>query len=176
MIMESARSSRLGLCQRARSRLACAAIACASFLPLSACATGAASRANSPEPAGGGACRPTGDPPANAASWMVFVGRYARTSDDEAGYANRLRYYAFEPVLAWHGVSSNQAAGGVMFLPNAGEARPVRPPPRFEPGEPVFVVVDLGGMLGRMPILVEAVPLPEAGPRIAALGAPCWTR
>jgi hypothetical protein len=36
--------------------------------------------------------------------------------------------------------------------------------------------VNLGGMLGRMPIIAEAVPLPEAGWRIAALGAPCWTR
>jgi hypothetical protein len=176
MITKSAGTSRSRVWQLARSRLARAVIVLGSVLPLSGCTTGAASRAMSPDLVGARACRPGGDPPANATGWMVFVGRYARTSDDDAGYANRLRYYAFEPVSAWHGVSSDQEAGGVMFVPDARDSASARALPRFEPGDPVFVVVNLGGMLGRMPIIVEAVPLPEASSRIAALGAPCWTR
>jgi hypothetical protein len=122
-------------------------------------------------------CHPSGDPPRNASAWLVFVGEFAGArDDDESGYAHALRIYSFRPLRAWHGLASADETVGVQFIPNASDPPPRRQLPRFLKGQELLVVIGLGGMSGRMPILAEAVPVAAAPGRIAALGPPCWSR
>jgi hypothetical protein len=106
---------------------------------------------------------------------LVFLGEFVRAKDDdESGYAEALRMFYFKPLEAWRGVTSADEIGGALFLVNGSER--AKAVPHFRPGQRVFVVLDLGGMSGNLRVVAEAISQSAARSRIAALGAPCWTR
>jgi len=122
------------------------------------------------------ACHPADDP-RNVHGSRVFLGEFVATmDDDESGYAHALRGYTFKPLQAWRGLASAKETGGVLFLPNASDPPPRAVPPRFRRGQQVLVVVDRGGMSGKMEVISEMIPREAARARIEALGPPCWTR
>ena len=106
----------------------------------------------------------------------MFVGEFVKTvDDDESGYAEALRQYYFKPSIAWHGIKSDDVVTAVMFIPTPSENAPP-PLPSFSPGQKVFVVVDLDGMSGSMPVIQQAIAVERAQTELAGLGAPCWSR
>jgi hypothetical protein len=122
------------------------------------------------------ACHPVDDA-RNMRGWLVFLGEFvASKDDDESGYAHALRFYSFKPVKAWRGVASPDEIGAVVFLPNASDNLPHHELPALRRGQEALVIVDRGGISGKMQILSEAVPRETARSRIEALGPPCWVR